>query len=129
MNILNKNAILHDISRNEEVLQNFIINRKSPLLGRIQNMDPRSIDQSCGPLWTTPYFVKLQAERSLDEREKQYSHFSRQFKLEPMTTIYMYVTAFNICIGYNPYRLPFPKKKKKTSGYDIKLLLSFLTGI
>ena len=48
------------------------------------------------PPWTGPYFVKLQAEKSSDEREKRYSHLSGQFRLEPMTTIY--VTAFNIYI-------------------------------
>ena len=48
------------------------------------------------PMWTPPYFVKLQAEKSSDEREKRYSHLSGEFKLEPMTTIY--VTAFNIYI-------------------------------
>ena len=37
------------------------------------------------PLWTKPYFVKLQAEKSLDEREKLSSHLSGQFKQEPMT--------------------------------------------
>ena len=84
------------------------------------------------PLWTSPYFVKLLAEKSLDEREKQYSHLSGQFKLEPMITTY--VIAFNIYIDYDLYRLPFPQKKTtttttKTPGYDIKLLLSFLTGI
>ena len=81
--------------------------------------------QGPGP-WPTPYFVKLRGEKSSDEREKRYSHFSGQFKLEPMTTIY--VTAFNIYIDYDLYRLPFPQKTK-TPSYDIKLLLSFLTGI
>ena len=43
--------------------------------GRIQNMDPSSMDPFMDPvhglsLWTTPYFVKLQAEKSLDERGK-----------------------------------------------------------
>ena len=45
-----------------------------------------------GP-WTTPVehplFYKLQAEKSSDEREKRYSHFCGQFKLEPMTTVYV----------------------------------------
>ena len=88
------------------------------------------MDHPCGlGPWTTPYFVKLQAEKSLDEKEKRYSHLSGQFKLEPMITTY--VMAFNIYIDYDLYRLPFPQKKTttKTPGYDIKLLLSFLTAI
>ena len=37
-------------------------------------MDPGSMDY---PVWiTTPYFVKLQAEKSLDERGKLSSHLS-----------------------------------------------------
>ena len=56
-------------------------------------MDPFMDPVHGPPLWTTPYFVKLQAENSADEREKLYSHLSGQFKLEPMTTTH--VTAFN----------------------------------
>ena len=62
-------------------------------------------------LWTTPYFLKLLAEKSSDEREKRYTQLSGQFKLEPMTTTY--VTAFNIYIDYDLYRLPFRFHKKQ----------------
>ena len=76
------------------------------------SMDPFMDPVHGPPLWTTPYFIKLQAENSADEREKRYLHLSGQFKLpEPMTTIY--VTAFNICIDYDVYRLPFSQKKKQ----------------
>ena len=97
-----------------------------------RSMDPFMDPVHGPPLWTTPYFVKLQAEKSSEEREKPYLHSSGQFKLDPMTTIY--VTAFNIYIDYVLNRLPFPQKKTKqnktkTPGHNIKLLLSFLTGI
>ena len=45
-----------------------------------RRMDP-VVDSIHGlPLWTTPHFVKLQAEKSLDKRGKWSSQLSGQFK-------------------------------------------------